>query len=287
MAYGYYFPKSKPKKVEGGIKAKSKKGKIAESWWAARWIKAMESLMDSGRLARGKRYARAGQVISLTEKGSEVIAKVQGSRATPYKVTIEMTPLNDKQWEKVFDALAEQAIFAAQLLAGEMPTDIEKIFLEVGVNLFPLEEEITSDCSCPDWSYVCKHTAASHYLLAEQFDEDPFLLMRLRGRNAEQIMAALRARHSQEDSKEEVTEVIEPLSATLENFWGENSGTVEKLHFDIKEPAVPMSTLRRLGKADFIAVDLAELVKPVYQKITEKALEASFGVTELEDVSDT
>ena len=93
MSYYYDYPKSKPKKVEGGIKAKSKKGKIAESWWADRWIKAMEGLMDSGRLARGKRYARAGQVISLTEKGNKVIAKVQGSSATPYKVTIEMTPL--------------------------------------------------------------------------------------------------------------------------------------------------------------------------------------------------
>ena len=286
MAYYYDFPTSKPKKVEGGIKAKSKKGKIAESWWADRWIKAMEGLMDSGRLARGKRYARAGQVISLTEKGSKVIAKVQGSRATPYKVIIEMTPLDDEEWEKVLDALAKQAIFAAQLLAGEMPTRIEEIFVQVGVSLFPLEDELTSDCSCPDWSDVCKHTAASHYLLAEQFDEDPFLLMRLRGRSAEQIMAALRERHSQDGFKEEVVEKTEPLSAALDSFWGESSG-VGKLHFSIKEPAVPMSTLRRLGKADFVDVDLAELLKPVYQRVTEKALETSFSVAGLEDVSES
>ncbi len=285
MAYYYDFPTSKPKKVEGGLKAKSKKGKIAESWWADRWIKAMEGLMDSGRLARGKRYARAGQVISLTEKGNKVIAKVQGSRATPYKVTIEMTPLDDEHWEKVFDALAKQAIFAAQLLAGEMPTGIEEIFEQVGISLFPLREELVSDCSCPDWSEVCKHTAASHYLLAEQFDEDPFLLMRLRGRSAEQIMAALWERHAQDDTKEEIVEKIEPLSASLESFWGESSA-VGKLHFNIKEPAVPMSTLRRLGKADFVDVDLAELLKPVYQKVTEKALETSFGVAGLEDISD-
>ena len=166
-----------------------------------------------------------------------------------------------------------------------MPTDIEEIFEQIGISLFPLREELVSDCSCPDWSEVCKHTAASHYLLAERFDEDPFLLMRLRGRSAEQIMAALRERHSQDGFKEEVTQKIEPLSASLENFWGESS-TLGKLHFNIKEPTVSMSTLRRLGKADFVDVDLSELLKPVYQKVTKKALETSFYVAGLEDVKE-
>ena len=40
-------------------------------------------------------------------------------------------------------------------------------------------------CSCPDSEVPCKHLAATFYLLAEAFDEDPFLILRWRGRDRE------------------------------------------------------------------------------------------------------
>ena len=114
----YYFKPTKPKEVKDGIKARSKRGSFAQNWWAKKWIAALERLIDSGRLSRGRTYARKGQVISIDETKDGISAKVQGSRKTPYKVSIQINPLNDTEWEKVFDALAEQAIFTAQLLAG-------------------------------------------------------------------------------------------------------------------------------------------------------------------------
>jgi uncharacterized Zn finger protein len=80
----------------------------------------MERLMDSGRLGRGRSYARKGQALSIEETKGGVTARVQGSRRTPYKISIQVKPLSDAQWEKVLDALASQALFAAQLLAGEI-----------------------------------------------------------------------------------------------------------------------------------------------------------------------
>ena len=108
------YPPSKPREVEGGIKARSQRGDFARNWWAARWIQALERLVDTGRLSRGRSYARRGQVVSIEETKGGVTARVQGSRATPYKITIQLTPLTDDQWEKVIDALAGQALFAAQ-----------------------------------------------------------------------------------------------------------------------------------------------------------------------------
>ncbi len=152
MSY-YYFKPTKPKEVEDGIKARSKRGAFASSWWAKQWISALERLVDSGRLGRGRSYARKGQVISIDEKKDGVLAKVQGSRKTPYKVNINMTSLTDAQWEEVIDALSEQAIFTAQLLAGEMPQDIEEAFDEAGASLFPKKRgDLYTECSCPDWS---------------------------------------------------------------------------------------------------------------------------------------
>jgi hypothetical protein len=135
--YDFYYQPTHPIEVEDGIKARSQRGAFAKNWWATRWIQAMERLVDSGRLARGRNYARKGQVRSIEEARGGIHARVQGSRPSPYKVTIRVSPLTDAQWEKVVNALAEQAIFTAQLLAGEMPQDIEQAFQAAGVSLFP------------------------------------------------------------------------------------------------------------------------------------------------------
>src|SRR5437588_12759165 len=99
--------------------------------------------------------------------------------------------------------MASQAIFAAKLLAGEMPQDIEEAFSAVQISLFPLATtDLDTDCSCPDWANPCKHIAAVYYLLAERFDEDPFLIFKLRGRTKEQIIQVLREKRAQTQPEE-------------------------------------------------------------------------------------
>ncbi len=158
----------------------------------------MEGLVDQARLQRGRSYARSGQVLSIVETQNGIEARVQGSRPKPYDVTIQVTPLNDRQWDLVIDALSEQALFTAQLLAGEMPGNIEDAFNAAGVSLFPNQTgDLSSDCTCPDWANPCKHVAATHYILGDRFDDDPFLLFRMRGRTQEEILEALRQRRSE------------------------------------------------------------------------------------------
>jgi uncharacterized Zn finger protein len=195
--YGYYYEPTHPIQTDEGLKTRSQKGKIGQSWWAERWIAALERLIDPARLRRGRSYARSGQVLSITEKGGGVAAKVQGSRPSPYNITIRVEPLSDAQWAAVIEQMADQALFTAQLLAGEMPPDIEQAFAATGASLFPDKSgDLTTSCSCPDSANPCKHIAATHYILGEQFDEDPFLIFRLRGRTQEQILDALRARRA-------------------------------------------------------------------------------------------
>ena len=134
----YYGFEAKPTiETDEGIKARSKRGAFVKNWWATRWIEAMEQLMDRGRLSRGRSYARKGQVLSVKEGPGSVTAKVQGSRRRPYSVTIGIEPLTDRQWSQVLDALVDRPIFMAQLLAGEMPQDIEDAFADAGLSLFP------------------------------------------------------------------------------------------------------------------------------------------------------
>src|SRR5713101_8661652 len=194
--WGYYEPTA-PIRVKDGIKAKSERGGIGETWWSKRWVGVLESFSLGTRLTRGRSYARQGQVISIDVEPGIVKAQVQGSRPKPYSVKIKLMPLSNQDWDRVTDAMASQAIFAAKLLAGEMPTNIEEAFNAVHVSLFPTAvTDLDTDCSCPDWANPCKHIAAVYYLLAERFDEDPFLIFKLRGRTKEQIIEVLREKRA-------------------------------------------------------------------------------------------
>jgi uncharacterized Zn finger protein len=283
--YWGYFPKSTPIPVKDGIKARTQRGQFGEHWWAQRWIAVLESFGWDNRLQRGRTYARKGQVMDIDVRTGWVTARVQGSRRTPYTVRIKITPLSDDQWERVIDAMAEQALFAAQLLAGEMPLEIEEAFQAAGVSLFPTSTDITMSCSCPDWAVPCKHIAAVYYLLGEEFDRDPFLLFTLRGRTREQVMEALRARRAagappaeEAVPEEEPEPQTEPLGADLSRFW-ELRDRLGGIHVTIAPPPVETALLKRLGPPPFSRRPEAFVgaLTLAYGTVTERALVLAFG----------
>ncbi|WP_437993960.1 SWIM zinc finger family protein [Sorangium sp. So ce145] len=182
----------KPPPPARGIRMK----RAGTTWWGKRWVEALERMApdDAGRLARGRTYARTGRTHDLTVKPGLVTARVTGSQPRPYKVILTIARLDDATWAKAIAAMAKRASFAAELLAGRMPEDIESAFRSAGTSLFPERpEDLTTACSCPDMANPCKHVAATHYVLGEAFDKDPFLLFELRGRTREQVIEAIRA----------------------------------------------------------------------------------------------
>lgn len=248
---GWDYQPSVPRKAKGGIKAQSKGNQFGQSWWAKRWIQVLESFHIGSRLARGRSYARKGQVLSILIEDGKVKAKVQGSRPKPYDVTIEVKTLTKSDWKKVLDALGRQAIFTAKLLAGEMPQDIEPLFKEVGLSLFPAKfADLTTACSCPDWSNPCKHIAAAYYLLGEEFDRDPFLIFTLRGLSRDALMAKLETTRPGASSTTPPPST-EPMSTKPETFWGEAGGQMEDFGGVVEIPREPAALPRRLGGFPF------------------------------------
>ena len=140
--YWDYYERTSPRRVKDGIKTKKERGAIGETWWSKRWISVLESFNMGTRLTRGRSYARQGQVVSIDVEPGIVKAKVQGSMPKPYNVKIGLQPLSAQDWEKVIEAMASQALFAAKLLAGEMPQNIEEAFGAVHLSLFPTSLKI-------------------------------------------------------------------------------------------------------------------------------------------------
>lgn len=181
-----------------------------DTWWVQQWVDLLNSYRFKKRLERGRNYARQGHILSLTFKNAKVHAKVQGTASDPYQLSIWIDQFTDEDWSYVINTLSEKALYSAQLLAGEMPDDIERVFTSNGLSLFPFTlADVHSKCSCPDPKNPCKHIAAVYYQLGDFFREDPFVLFQLRGRSKEQILEALRQHRHQAISASEALETTE------------------------------------------------------------------------------
>lgn len=203
-----------------------------DAWWVHRWTDLLNSYRFKKRLERGRRYAREGHILTLEFKDAKVMATVQGTAQEPYKLSIWIDSFADEDWDYVIDTLSQQALYSAQLLAGEMPADIERVFTTNGLSLFPFTlSDVHSRCSCPDPKNPCKHIAAVYYQLGDLFREDPFVLLQLRGRSKNQLLDAIRHKRQQQVPESATTEPdtvsetddVQPAPAAppvqVENFW--------------------------------------------------------------------
>lgn len=153
---------------------------IAKSWWGQAWCNNLEHYADfASRLDRGKRYVRTGTVIDLKIQNGKIIARVQGTRKTPYRVEIRISPLTETKCQNIFDQ-CEKIDTLEKLLSGDFSEEMKGLFQ--GENgLFPNPSEISFQCSCPDWALMCKHVAAALYGVGARLDENPALFFELRG----------------------------------------------------------------------------------------------------------
>jgi uncharacterized Zn finger protein len=238
------------------------------TWWGQRWIGALEALgaAYANRLPRGRTYARQGRVEDLTVRPGRVTANVWGTRARPYGVTLMLPAFDDATWDGVVQALAAQVRHTAELLDGRMPDDVDDVLQTCGVSLFPGARELSTSCSCPDVANPCKHVAAVHYVLAQTFDDDPFLLPRLRGRDREQLLAGLRAQRAGTGAAADAADTRTapmPVADLVARELFTARGPLDEIDLRPRPADDPTATLRRLGPppdAADIEDDLHDLV---------------------------
>ena len=157
-------------------------GKLARTWWAQAWNKNLESYADyENRIERGRSYVRSGSVFDLSIVSGEARALVQGTRETPYKVAVKIKPLSKTKWNAIVEKCSRKVGSLEELASGSFPQEFKELFTNSGDGLFPTPKEITFECSCPDWAYMCKHVASVLYGIGARFDNNPTLFFLLRG----------------------------------------------------------------------------------------------------------
>ncbi len=279
---GWWYRSPPLKGVKGGIKAQIN-NKSSQNWWAKRWNQTLEAYDIGERLSRGKTYARKGQVASIKIQKGSVTATVQGSWR--YKVQIKVNTLNLTQQQTVARGIFSRPVITASLLAGQMPEDIEDVFDEMQMRLFPDVTDIETSCTCPDWSNPCKHIAAVYLILGEEFDRDPFMIFLLRGMTRNELLkiagiGETKPTFSKTVAPKKRREKKLPL-ADPASFWG--SLDVQKTD---KEgaiiPVVPATLVKQLGKFPFWRGEDAFIpsMEKMYHDASQRAMKTFLGESE-------
>ncbi|MBD2579954.1 SWIM zinc finger family protein [Oscillatoria sp. FACHB-1406] len=276
----------------------------SRAWWVERWLELLDSYRFRKRLERARKYASEGNVQSIEFQGAKVLAKVKGSEPEPYQVSLSLAPFSEEDWNYIVETMSEKALFSAQLLAGEMPDNIEQVFTANGLSLFPFTlADIHSRCSCPDKANPCKHIGAVYYQLGDRFSEDPFVLFQLRGRTRQQILDALRqlrgkgnkttkkrgnVEGKETPSQAEIKGTTQKGKAnspsaqtpqTFENFW-QYDEPLESSLVVIAPPTERKTVLDLLGSiplASEDAIAVRQYLQQAYQTASQEAIKTALN----------
>jgi len=162
--------------------------KIAKTFWGEAWCDHLESFSDyANRLPRGRTYVRNGSVCHLCVTQGKVDARVAGSEL--YTVKVQIKELLPAKWRVIKQRSAGKIGSLLELLQGKLSDEVMRIVTDHKEGLFPLPQEISFRCDCPDSASMCKHIAAVMYGVGARLDTSPDLLFTLRGVDHEELLA--------------------------------------------------------------------------------------------------
>ena len=271
---------------------------FSRTWWGQKFIEAMENLTDSGRLSRGRSYARGKKVKSFSIKDGIVSAQVRGSvnpyfgvyEEPLYITTLEFQPISATKWSAAIALIASKASLISRLLLNEIPDNIEDTFKQLNLTLLPgSRKDFRSSCSCPDWSNPCKHIAGVYYLVAAELDQNPFLLFELRGLSKDNLMKELaksplgQALSAELQLQKQAPQPVESYYAPLKTIGPETCENLREFWHGAKRlpqmmeplPQVPVSGIPVKKQGDFPAFwerdnSFIEAMETLYQQVKAK-----------------
>ncbi|MBM7440332.1 SWF or SNF family helicase [Streptomyces sp. HB132] len=167
---------------------------FASSWWGRAWLKALEdTALDGQQLKAGRRLAREGRVGAVSVRPGRLTAVVRDRDSTDYRSDVLLQELSEADWGRFLDMASERSGHIAALLDREMPTHLVEDAAAAGLDLLPGIGDLEPECSCEAWDH-CPHSGALCYQVARLLDQDPFVLLLLRGRDERRLLDELQAR---------------------------------------------------------------------------------------------
>ncbi|MFE6176801.1 SWF or SNF family helicase [Streptomyces sp. NPDC056464] len=214
---------------------------FAQTWWGQAWLKALEdTALDSTQLKAGRRLARAGAVGAVSVRPGRITAVVQGRDRTAHRADVLLEELTADEWDRFLDMAVERAGHVAALLDREMPPHLVEDAAATGIELLPGMGDLEPQCGCEAWDH-CGHTAALCYQVARLLDQDPFVLLLMRGRGERDLLNDLQARSAAPDAGGPEPSEPEGVDAAEAYATGDILPSLPALPGLPAEPGVPPS----------------------------------------------
>lgn len=267
-----------PRRVRHGLKLSGRQHATAVTWPVAAVCRWLTRHTDPDERDAGFEYARLGQTRSFDVEPGVIRASIQGRAAKPYEVAITAPVLDNAQWQQIVRDMADEAIYSVKLHHSEWPEELPELFSRHGIALMPSNPQ--ADCTCPA-DTPCKHIAAAVFILADRLAEQPFLLLRWRGLNVEQIRERLdhtrtmqthgvAAAHASVMLDDHATDA-RPLELCIDEFWRSGPELVQLEHAPPPQH-VSHALLRRLGPSPLKGrFPITGLLASVYDTVAEEA----------------
>ncbi|MFJ4715319.1 SWF or SNF family helicase [Streptomyces sp. NPDC088785] len=167
---------------------------FADTWWGRAWLKALEdTALDLSQLKAGRGLARAGAVGAVSVRPGRITAVVRDRSGAPHRSDVLLHQLDGDDWDRLLGMAVERSGHIAALLDREMPPHLVEDAAAAGVELLPGIGDLEPRCGCDAWDH-CAHTAALSYQVARLLDQDPFVLLLLRGRDERSLLDELQVR---------------------------------------------------------------------------------------------
>ncbi len=235
-----YLPRV-PISIHGGIRAQMKRSNKQRKPWAQRWLDYMESLSMGARIGRGRSYSISGQVYDLVIKPGLIEAKVQGASKEPYLCRLSCEVLESRVRSDIIKKIKNRPLLLSQLSVQSLPYTVERFFKEAGYPLIPtLESCLLPSCTCPDSVCNCKHIAALMFIVSEAIENDPIILLTLRGITREDLFGKEKERKKKEEK------ASTKKRFTVKDFWSKGS-KVKDYGAEIEVQGDESPLIRRLG----------------------------------------
>jgi len=277
----------------------------ASKQWSERWFAMLNEFGLCTPAGRDKQMNRGSRITRLEVLVGAISAEVQDRVQGVCTVLIQVTPWDDATWTRVLDTLGSQLFFVTQALAGNLPAELEQTLQQLNAPLLPAHaNELTQRCSCKNNNAkaLCSELLAVHQQFSQMLNEEPWLLLRLRGRDRQQILQTLQARrngsnnpspanapaqtpprepesyvHRAGNDTSVATETV-ALTDQLAHFWGSRR-QLENFHHHIMSPTIELVLLRRLGAPTPSAEGgvAYEQLSRIYRKVTAEALTLAYA----------
>jgi hypothetical protein len=158
----------------------SDRDRIGHGAWARLFATAVVPDEGSSTAELGRALARGGNVHTVSVAEGTLTADVATGISGDHRVTIAAAPVSPRVWAAMSRFARGNRVLEAGVEGREQSVHLEHLMMEDWSEpLVPRTQALRCACTCG--VRACEHVAALAYVIANEIDRDPALLLRWRG----------------------------------------------------------------------------------------------------------